>query len=48
MDTSFKEVVASTADESLTVFVRTSTRELTLDDLELVAGGRGARIVPDG
>lgn len=43
-----KELVASTGDESLKVFVRTTTRELTLDDLEVVAGGRGVRIVPDG
>jgi hypothetical protein len=48
MNTSFKELVASTQDEGIKVFVRTSTRELTLNDLEIVAGGRGGAIDPDG
>lgn len=42
-----KELVGTRRDE-LKVFVRASTRELTLDDLEIVAGGRGMRIDPFG
>lgn len=42
-----KQLVGRSGDE-LKVFVRTSTRELTLDDLEVVAGGRGARLDPWG
>ncbi|HEX8261653.1 MAG TPA: hypothetical protein VF547_02140 [Allosphingosinicella sp.] len=43
-----KELVASTGDQGLKVFVRTASRELTLDDLEVIAGGRGARWDPYG
>lgn len=43
-----KTLVASTRDESLKVFVRTASRELNLDDLEVIAGGRGARWDPYG
>jgi len=43
-----KEMVVGSADEHLRVFVRSRPHELTLDDLEVVAGGRGARLVPNG
>jgi hypothetical protein len=43
-----EELVTDTRDENLQVFVRTSTRELTFDDLEVIAGGRGVRIDPWG
>jgi hypothetical protein len=48
MDKRLKELIASSDDGNLSVFVRTSPQELTMDDLEVVAGGRGVRIDPDG
>jgi hypothetical protein len=43
-----KELVPNIGDEDVKVFVRASPEELTVDDLEVVAGGRRSRIVPDG
>jgi len=48
MDKRMNEIVAGSDDESLQVFVRSHSHELTLDDLEVVAGGRGARWDPLG
>jgi hypothetical protein len=48
MDKRVKELVGSTDDEHLRVFVRTCPHELTQGDLEIVAGGRRAMIVPNG
>ncbi|MEA3065622.1 MAG: hypothetical protein QOJ27_2074 [Sphingomonadales bacterium] len=48
MDKQSKELIAGTDDGHLKVFVRSSPRELTMGDLEVVAGGRRAMIVPNG
>ncbi|MEA3065621.1 MAG: hypothetical protein QOJ27_2073 [Sphingomonadales bacterium] len=48
MNNRSKELIASTEDGHLTVFVRSNPRELTMDDLEVVAGGRRGTIDPDG
>ena len=43
-----KEMVMSSGDEDLRVFVRPCLQELTQGDIEVVAGGRRAMIVPNG
>jgi hypothetical protein len=48
MDKIEKEAVAVNDEEQLSVFVRFSPRELTKSDLDLVAGGGGTCIVPNG
>lgn len=48
MNKPVKELVARTEDEQLKVFVRTSPQELTMGDIEVVAGGARGMIVPDG
>lgn len=48
MNKPVKELVARTEDEQLKVFVRTSPHELTMGDIEVVAGGARAMIVPNG
>jgi hypothetical protein len=48
MDNRAKELIASTDDEHLQVFVRSCPHELSKDDLELVAGGKRSKIVPNG
>lgn len=47
MDKQSKELIANTDDAELKVFVRVS-QELELSELELVAGGGGTCIVPNG
>jgi hypothetical protein len=48
MDKHVKELVGTTSDEHLRVFVRACPIELTKGDLEFVAGGRRAMLVPNG
>jgi hypothetical protein len=48
MDRSSKKSIAGTGDEDIKVFVRSSPRVLTTDDLDVVAGGRRDLIVPNG
>jgi hypothetical protein len=48
MDNLSKELIASTDDEHLRVFVRPCPQELSKGDLELVAGGKRAKLVPNG
>jgi hypothetical protein len=48
MDNREKELIAATDDEHLQVFVRTCPHELSKGDLELVAGGKRSKIVPNG
>ena len=48
MDKIEKEAVARNDEEQLGVFVRSSPQELTKSDLDLVAGGGGTCIVPNG
>ena len=48
MNKPIKELVARSEDEQLKVFVRTSPQELSMGDIELVAGGLRGMIVPDG
>lgn len=48
MNKPIKELVARSEDEQLKVFVRTSPQELTMGDIEIVAGGVRGMIVPDG
>jgi hypothetical protein len=48
MDKSSKELIARTDDGNLKVFAHSSPRELTMDDLEVVAGGRRGSWDPNG
>jgi hypothetical protein len=48
MNKPVKDLVAMSGDEQLKVFVRTAPEELAMGDLEIVAGGRGVMIVPNG
>lgn len=48
MNKPVKELIAKSEDERLEVFVRTSPQELSMGDIELVAGGARAMIVPNG
>ena len=48
MDKGRKESIAAIDDEDLKVFVRSSPQELELAELNLVAGGVGTCIVPNG
>jgi hypothetical protein len=43
-----KETIATVDDEDLKVFVRSSPEELEASELNLVAGGIGTCIVPNG
>jgi hypothetical protein len=48
MDRQSNELIASTDDGHLRVFVRPGVNELTTEDLEIVAGGRKAMWIPWG
>ena len=48
MNKPVKELVARSEDEQIKVFVRTSPEELSMGDLEIVAGGRAIMYVPHG
>lgn len=48
MNKPVKELVARSEDEQVKVFVRTSAQELSMGDIEVVAGGLRALIVPNG
>jgi len=48
MDRQSNDTAAKVDDEALELFVRSSPRDLTLGDLDLVAGGGGTCIVPWG
>jgi hypothetical protein len=48
MEKKQKESSATIADEELALFVRSSPKELEASELQLVAGGGGTCIVPNG
>ncbi|MEA3065623.1 MAG: hypothetical protein QOJ27_2075 [Sphingomonadales bacterium] len=48
MDKQPKELIAGADVGHHKVFVRSSPRELTMSDLDVVAGGRRDLIVPNG
>ena len=48
MDWQAKDKAATADDDALTLFVRPAPRELNPGDLDLVAGGNGGMMVPNG
>jgi len=48
MEQKQEESIATIAGEELALFVRASPKELQASELQLVAGGAGSCIVPNG